>query len=61
MLTGGLGAASSTGLAAVMRRLKNGCLPVVEDDRLAGLVSEHDHLAVLEHLPTRSLDERVPR
>ncbi|MFN0179918.1 MAG: CBS domain-containing protein [Gemmatimonadales bacterium] len=45
--------------AGTMRRLRIGCLPVVEDDRCVGMVSEHDLLAVLEHLPTRSLDERV--
>ncbi len=43
--------------AGTMRRLKIGCLPVITDDGLVGLVSEHDLLAVLEHLATKSLDD----
>ena len=44
--------------AGTIRRLKIGCLPVIEDDRLVGLVSEHDLLAVLEHFPTKSFEDR---
>ncbi len=47
--------------AGTMRRLKIGCLPVVDADRMVGLVSEHDLLAILEHVPTPNLGERVAR
>ncbi len=36
--------------ARLMRKHKYGCLPVVEGDRLAGIITEHDLLAVVERL-----------
>jgi len=37
--------------ARLMRKHKYGCLPVVEDGRLVGIITEHDLLAVVERLP----------
>lgn len=37
--------------AATMRRHKFGCLPVVENDRLVGIVTEYDILRLVEELP----------
>jgi CBS domain-containing protein len=39
-----------------MRRLKIGCLPVLDGDELVGIVSEHDLLVLMEHLPSNRLD-----
>ena len=36
--------------ARLMRQHKYGCLPVVEAGRLAGIITEHDLLAVVERL-----------
>ena len=36
--------------ARLMRRHKYGCLPVVEDGRLVGIITEHDLLEVVERL-----------
>ena len=36
--------------AHLMRQHKYGCLPVVEAGRLAGIITEHDLLAVVERL-----------
>ena len=36
--------------ARLMRKHKYGCLPVVEGGRLAGIITEHDLLAVVERL-----------
>ena len=36
--------------ARLMRQHKYGCLPVVEGGRLAGIITEHDLLAVVERL-----------
>jgi CBS domain-containing protein len=33
-----------------MRREKVTCLPVVQDGRLVGIVSEHDFLGIASHL-----------
>ena len=41
--------------AGLMRRLKIGALPVLEEERLVGIVTEHDLLQVLEHLPAAAL------
>jgi CBS domain-containing protein len=41
--------------AALMRRLKVGCLPVVEGDCLIGIVTEHDVLGLVERLPPGAL------
>lgn len=41
--------------AGLMRRRKVGCLPVLEEDRLVGIVTEYDLLAVIERLPTKVL------
>jgi CBS domain-containing protein len=38
-----------------MRRHKVGCLPVVEDDRLVGIVTEHDFIEIA----TRLLEEEL--
>jgi CBS domain-containing membrane protein len=40
--------------ARLMREHKYGCLPVVEGDRLVGIVSEHDLLGVVERLAPAS-------
>jgi CBS domain-containing protein len=42
--------------AGQMRRLKIGCLPVLDGDELVGIVSEHDLLVLMEHLPSNRLD-----
>jgi CBS domain-containing protein len=36
--------------ARLMRKHKYGCLPVLEGDRLVGIISEHDLLGVVERL-----------
>ncbi|MGA2383604.1 MAG: CBS domain-containing protein [Gemmatimonadales bacterium] len=36
--------------ARLMRQHKYGCLPVVDDGRLVGIITEHDLLAVVERL-----------
>jgi CBS domain-containing protein len=36
--------------ARLMRKNKYGCLPVVQDSRLVGIITEHDLLAVVERL-----------
>jgi CBS domain-containing membrane protein len=36
--------------ASLMRKSKIGCLPVVEDDRLVGIVTEYDLLGIVESL-----------
>jgi len=41
--------------AGVMRRFKIGCLPVVEEDRLIGIVTEYDILQLVEQLPPDAL------
>jgi CBS domain-containing protein len=43
-------------VAGVMRRLKVGCLPVVEDGVLVGIVSEVDVLRIVEQLPSDRLE-----
>jgi CBS domain-containing membrane protein len=35
--------------AAMMRKSKIGCLPVVENDKLIGIISEYDLLGLVEH------------
>lgn len=37
--------------ARIMREDKIGCLPVVDDGKLVGIVTEADLLALIEHLP----------
>ena len=37
--------------AGLMRQFKIGCLPVVEEDRLIGIVTEYDILQLVEQLP----------
>jgi CBS domain-containing membrane protein len=44
--------------ARLMRKHKYGCLPVVEGSRLAGIITEHDLLAVVERLGP---DGAIPR
>jgi CBS domain-containing membrane protein len=44
--------------ARLMRKHKYGCLPVVECGRLAGIITEHDLLAVVERLGP---DGAIPR
>lgn len=46
--------------ASLMRRLKVGCLPVVDDDRLVGVISSYDVLKVFEHLPDRAFGGDAP-
>lgn len=47
--------------ARMMRKHKYGCLPVVQDGRLVGIVTEHDLLAVVERLgPDGSLPPPGP-
>jgi len=41
--------------AGVMRRFKIGCLPVVEEGRLIGIVTEYDILQLVEQLPPDAL------
>jgi CBS domain-containing membrane protein len=41
--------------AHLMRSLKIGCLPVLEDQRLVGIVTEADLLHIVEELPDASL------
>ena len=38
-----------------MRRFKIGCLPVVEEGRLIGIVTEYDILQLVEQLPPDAL------
>ena len=38
-----------------MRSLRIGCLPVVDDNRLVGIVTEADLLHVVEDLPDAAL------
>ncbi len=38
--------------AAVMRRLKIGCLPVLEEERLVGIITAFDILRLVEQLPS---------
>ena len=49
MLTVGPGESVQTA-ARLMRQHKYGCLPVVEDGRLVGIITEHDLLEVVERL-----------
>jgi len=44
--------------AHLMRSLKIGCLPVLEDQRLVGIVTEADLLHIVEELPDASLTAR---
>jgi acetoin utilization protein AcuB len=46
--------------AGLMRRRNVGCLPVVDDGRLVGIVSEHDLLTVIERLPSKVLSDLMP-
>ena len=46
--------------ASLMRRLKIGCLPVVEDGRLVGVISSYDVLKIFEHLPDRVFVAAAP-
>lgn len=46
--------------ASLMRRLKVGCLPVVDDGQLVGVISSYDVLKLFEHLPDRSLGPDAP-
>jgi CBS domain-containing protein len=34
----------------MLRQAKFGCLPVVEDDKLIGIITEHDLLGIVENL-----------
>jgi CBS domain-containing membrane protein len=45
--------------AHVMRSLKIGCLPVLEDQRLVGIVTEADLLHIVEELPDAALTRPV--
>jgi CBS domain-containing membrane protein len=45
--------------AHVMRSLKIGCLPVLEDQRLVGIVTEADLLHIIEDLPDAALAPRT--
>lgn len=47
--------------AGLLRRSKIGCLPVVEQDLLVGIVTEYDLLHVLERLPSAVLDSVEPK
>lgn len=47
--------------AGMMRRFKFGCLPVVEEDRLVGIVTEYDILGLVEQLPPDALPPGPPR
>ena len=40
----------------LMREAQLGCLPVVKDGKLVGLVTEHDLIVVSSHLLERYLD-----
>ena len=46
--------------AGMMRRFKFGCLPVVEEDRLVGIVTEYDILQLVEQLPPDALTPSAP-
>ena len=46
--------------AGVMRQFKFGCLPVVKDDRLVGIVTEYDILQLVEQLPPDALPSGTP-
>jgi CBS domain-containing protein len=43
--------------AHLMREYKFGCLPVVDDDRLVGIITEADLLGIVERLPDTALTE----
>lgn len=46
--------------AAALRAFRIGCLPVVEEGKLIGLVTAHDLLGVIAHLPAGTeADERT--
>jgi len=36
--------------ARMLRQAKFGCLPVVENDKLIGIITEHDLLGIVENL-----------
>ena len=42
--------ASVQDAARMLREAKFGCLPVVEDDKLIGIITEHDLLGIVENL-----------
>jgi len=46
--------------AGMMRQFKFGCLPVVKDGRLVGIVTEYDILALVEQLPPDALPPEAP-
>jgi CBS domain-containing membrane protein len=46
--------------AGMMRRFKFGCLPVVEENRLVGIVTEYDILRLVEQLPPDALTSGEP-
>ena len=46
--------------AGIMRRHKFGCLPVVTDGRLVGIVTEYDILQLVERLPPGALRPGTP-
>jgi CBS domain-containing protein len=41
----------------IMRRERIGCLPVLDNDRLAGMVSEHDFMRIASDLLEKGLKE----
>jgi len=42
--------------AGLLRRARIGCLPVVEEDRLVGIVTQYDLLRLVESLPNGAVD-----
>lgn len=46
--------------AKLMRASKIGCLPVVAEGRLVGIISEHDLLGIVENLPNHLLPQAHP-
>jgi CBS domain-containing membrane protein len=46
--------------AGMMRQFKFGCLPVVEEERLIGIVTEYDILRLVEQLPPNALSAPEP-
>jgi len=44
---------------AIMRRRKVGCLPVVENDRLVGIITAYDFLAIAAGIIEKQLEGLV--